>query len=209
MSIGRLVVGLLGPDIPAHLRDDFTLLTTQHMRGQARLLFAGFILSLPMVTYGASPGAGPAIAYGIPLIVLLLSSAGLVTLSKPARDARDPREARRTIGRIWRLCLATAAIGGVWCIASWATAPAETRIYYPAIMSLGALTLGYCLTAVRGIGISVLLVSLAPAAAVLAWSGGAMDIVLAVSMIIAIGFQVTMMVRHQQLLLGLVEARYD
>ena len=37
--------GLGGPGIPAHLRDDFTMLTAHHMIGQARLLFAGFLLS--------------------------------------------------------------------------------------------------------------------------------------------------------------------
>ena len=64
MSWKRICNGLLGPDIPVHLRDDFTLLTARHMRGQARLLFVGFILSLPMVVLGASPGAGPLVAYG-------------------------------------------------------------------------------------------------------------------------------------------------
>lgn len=209
MSLGHLFAGLLGPDIPAHLREDFTLLTARHMRGQARLLFAGFILSLPMVIYGASPGAGPLVAYGLPMLVFVLSAAGLVTLRPASRGAQCSAEARRTIGAVWKLCLATATVGGIWAIASWASAPEDSRTYYPAIMSLGALTLGYCLTAVRGIGLSVLLVTLAPTAVALAWSGAAMDRVLAISMVIAIGFQMTMMIRHRKLLLKLVEERHN
>ncbi|MBO6526234.1 diguanylate cyclase [Erythrobacter sp.] len=209
MSLGRTIVGLLGPDIPAHLREDFTMLTAHHMRGQARLLFAGFILSLPMAVYGASPGAGPLVAYGLPLVIFALCTLGLVVLHDPARYEESNEDARKAIGLVWQLCLATATIGSIWCIASWASAPVETRIYYPAIMSLGALTLGYCLTAARGVGLSVLLVTLGPAAVVLASTGEPMNLVLGISMVLAIGFQVTMMKRHQSLLLNLVEERYN
>ncbi len=208
MTWRRILAGLLGPDIPAHLRADFTVLTAQHMRGQARLLFAGFILSLPMVVYGSSPGAGPLVAYGLPLVIMVLSATGLAVLHDPERHERSSEDARRTIAIVWQLCLATATIGSIWCLASWAGAPDDTRIYYPAIMSLGALTLGYCLTAVRSVGLSVLLVTLGPQAVVLAGTGELMNIVLAVSMMIAVGFQVTMMKRHQSLLLSLVAERF-
>lgn len=201
--------GLGGPGIPAHLRDDFTMLTAHHMIGQARLLFAGFILSLPVVAYGASPGAGPLVAYGLPLVVLALAALGLILLARPIDfDTSTTQDARRVIATVWKLCLLSAAVGSVWCIASWASAPIETRIYYPAIMSLGALMLGYCLTAVRGIGLSVLLVTLGPVAAALASTGQVMDAVLATAVVIAVGFQLLMMRRHHHLLLSLVEERY-
>ena len=86
MTGRRFFAGLLGPDIPAHLRDEFTLLTADHMRGQARLLFIGFILSVPVCIYGASPGAGPVIAYGTPLLVLALDRADA---HPPADEATD------------------------------------------------------------------------------------------------------------------------
>ncbi|HBQ53811.1 MAG TPA: hypothetical protein DD790_04925, partial [Erythrobacter sp.] len=96
----------------------------------------------------------------------------------------------------------------LWCVASWASAPVEVRLYYPAIMSLGALMLSYCLMAVRSVAMSVLLVTLGPVACVLAGTGATMDRVLAVSILIAVGFQMVMMVRHQQLLVSLVEERH-
>ena len=203
-----LLTSLLGPDIPVHLREDFTMLTAEHMQGQARLLFIGFLLSLPMVVYGASPGAGPLVAYGLPLVVFALCVAALIALWRPLDPSAGGEEARRIIDRVWQLCLATAAVGSVWCIASWASAPVEVRLYYPAIMSLGALILGYCLMAVRSVGMSVLVVTLGPVAAVLAQTGERMDQVLAMSILIAMGFQLVMMIRHQRLLVSLVEERY-
>ena len=83
MSWKRICNGLLGPDIPVHLRDDFTLLTARHMRGQARLLFVGFILSLPMVVLGASPGAGPLVAYGLPAAIFVLCALALASVARP------------------------------------------------------------------------------------------------------------------------------
>ena len=103
--------GLGGPGIPAHLRDDFTMLTAHHMIGQARLLFAGFILSLPVVAYGASPGAGPLVAYGLPLVVLALATLGLILLARPIDfDTSTTQDARRAIATVWKLCLLSAAV---------------------------------------------------------------------------------------------------
>ena len=208
MTGRRFFAGLLGPDIPAHLRDEFTLLTADHMRGQARLLFIGFILSLPICIYGASPGAGPVIAYGTPLLVLALSVTALVRIRRPIDDATDVSEARAVIDSVWQICLLTAAVGSIWCIASWASAPVGIRLYYPAIMSLGALITGYCLMAVRSVGMTVLLVTMGPVVVVLLGTGELMDRVLALTILIAAGFQLVMMVRHQGLLLSLVEARH-
>lgn len=191
------------------MRDDFARLTAYQMRDQARLIFSGFIFSLPMVVYGASPGAGVLVAYGLPLAILLISLLALMVLRKPIDwTATSSAEARRTTRRIWQLCVVVSALGSWWCLASWATAPPEIRLYYPAIMSLGALTLGYCLSAVRAVGVSTLLVTLVPAAAALGSTGQPMDGVLAIGMLIAAGFQVVMMGKHRQLLLRLVEERH-
>lgn len=199
---------LLGPSIPARLREDYTLLTAHHMRGQARLLFCGFLLSLPLIILGASPAAGALIAYGIPLCVLLCSVAALLSLRRPLDGPSASANAHVVIERVWQLCLLTAALGSVWAIASWASAPLADRIYYPSIMALGALIMGYCLMAVRSVGMSVLVVTLGPISLVLLVTGNPMDQILALAMLIAMGFQMVMMVRHQQLLLSLVEERH-
>ncbi len=209
MDLLRTCTGLLGPRIPTHLREDFTLLTAEHMHGQARLLLAGFIFSLPMCVYGASAGAGPFIAYGLPALIFVLCVTGLVALRTPPDRDKGGEEARRVISLVWKLSLTASVLGGIWCLGSWATAPAETRVYYPAIMSLGALTVGYCLMAARGLGPTVLLITLVPAAIALTTTGDTMDLVLAISMIIAGAFQITMMKRHQGLLLSLVEERHQ
>lgn len=185
------------------------MLTAEHMYGQARLLLIGFILSLPMCIYGASPGAGPAIVYGLPALIFVLCAAGLMALCNPPSREGGNEEAQRVIGLVWLLSLMTSMLGSIWCLASWATAPEETRVYYPAIMSLGALTVGYCLMAARGVGPSILLITLVPSAAALSTTGETMDLVLAISMVIAGVFQITMMKRHQGLLLNLVEERHQ
>ena len=75
-------------------------------------------------------------------------------------------------------------------------------------MSLGALITGYCLMAVRSVGMTVLLVdTMGPVVVVLLGTGELMDRVLALTILIAAGFQLVMMVRSTGLLLSLVEAR--
>ncbi|MBX7481084.1 GGDEF domain-containing protein [Qipengyuania qiaonensis] len=205
----RILAGLLGPDIPAHLRDDFITLAACHMRGQALLVFAGFILSLPLVVLGASPETAPSIAFGLPVIILILAVTGLIVLRKPLDLAAGVTEARRVIASVWRLCLLIAIIGSIWCLGSWASAPAESKLYYPAIMALGALTLAYCLTAVRSVALTTLLITMVPIAIALASTGEVMNLVLAGSQIIAVGFQVFLINRHQNLLFAMTQQQHE
>lgn len=191
-----------------NVRDDYVLLTARHMRAQSRLMFTGFIASLPLVIFASADGAHPLVRLGIPAVILCLALAGLWVVRNPITEQSDPAIARRTIGQAWKICAATAAIGGLWALLSWQAAPPETKIYYPAIMSLGALTMGYCLTAVRALAVVTLSLALVPTAAALALTGELMNVALAGSMAIAVSFQVVMMKRHQDLLLMLVEERH-
>jgi diguanylate cyclase (GGDEF)-like protein len=204
----RALASLLGPDIPAHLRDDFTMLTACHMRGQARLVFVGFILSLPLVMLGASPQTSFLVAFGLPLTVLVLAVTGLIVLRTPCDLAAGASEAKQVIASVWRLCMLIAAIGSIWCVASWASAPPESKLYYPAIMALGALTLGYCLTAVREVALTTLLVTMTPISIALASTGEVMNLVLAGSQAIAVTFQVFLINRHQNLLFSMTEQQH-
>ena len=197
-----------GPDVPARLRADYTVMTAHHMRGQARLLFCGFLISLPIIVYAASPGVGAPISYGIPLVVLLASTMALYSLRRPIEGPTAGLDAPVVIDRVWMLCLMVAALGSIWAIASWAGSPLATRIYYPSLMALGALIMSYSLTAVRSVGMSVLVVTLGPVTLVLLAFGQTMDRILAVAMLIAMGFQMVMMARHRELLLNLVEERH-
>ena len=156
--------GLLGPDIPAHLREAFVLLTARHMRGQALIMFTGFLLSLPLVGLTATSSTPWVLAYGLPGVIMILCVTALTILRRPFNFEGDPEEARAAIDAIWRLCLAAAFIGSLWCVWSWSVAAPEHKLYFPAIMSLGALTLGYCLTAVRRVAVTTLLITMAPMA---------------------------------------------
>ncbi len=198
----------LEPEIPASVRDDYARLTAFHMRGQVRLIFCGFIAAVPVLLYGASPGAGVLITRGVPAMILVTALVGLVILRRPIDWEAPSLEARRLARRIWQLCVIISALASLWSLASWGSAPPETRLYYPAILTLGALTLGYCLSSVRMVGISTLMVTLVPASLALALSGHRMDLVLAACMLIAACFQIVMMGTHQRLLLGLVEERH-
>jgi diguanylate cyclase (GGDEF)-like protein len=203
----RILSGLLGPAIPAHLREAFVLLTARHMRGQALILFSGFLISLPFVMLAADHETAIVVSYGLPGVVVILCVTALVVLRRRFDFTNGTQDAHRAIGSIWRLCLATAVIGSIWSVASWQAAPPENKIYYPAIMSLGALTLGYCLTAVRRVAVSTLLITMLPMAAALASTGEEMNLILAACQIIAVAFQIFLINRHQQLLLAMVEAQ--
>ena len=107
----------------------------------------------------------------------------------------------------WFACFAVAATGSLWCLLSWNYAPSETRVYYVAIMSIGALTLGYTLTAARIVGVTALLVTLVPISIALLASGDLHASALAVGLLIAVAFQALLIERHQRLLLELVHER--
>lgn len=171
-------------------------------------MFWGFILSIPMVIAGRVPAAPVWIGFGLPVLVTLLSFYGIWTLRKPVGAEASEEDAVRVMRRGWQTCAVVAASGGLWCIGSWWNAAPDVRIYYVVIMAVGALTMGYCLTAVRAIGLSALLLMLLPIAALLFSTGQLMDSMVAIALLIAIGFQVVMMRRHQQLLLELVEERW-
>ncbi len=208
MGDGEKPTGWLEPAMADSVRDDYVVLTARHMRSQAQLMFTGFIASLPLVVYVGSDGAQWPVRLGLPLLILCLSLAGLWVVRPTITEQTAPQAARSMIGRAWTLCALTAAFGGIWALLSWSAAPAETKVYYPAIMSLGALTLGYCLTAVRAVGVTTLLLALVPTGVALALTGDPMNLALVGAMVIAIGFQVVMMKRHQDLLLMLVEERH-
>ncbi len=194
----------LEPALPPHLRDEFTMLSAQHLRGQAGLLFVGFILSLPMVIAARVEAAPAWVGIGLPVLIFAFSLGGLWAIRN---QPRDPQAALALIKRAWATCFAVAATGSLWCLQSWFYASNDTRVYYVAIMSIGALTLGYMLTATRIIGVTALLVTLFPISIALLATGELLAIALAVGLLIAMVFQALLIGRHQRLLIELVVER--
>lgn len=194
----------LEPEIPKQFRGEFTMLAAQHLRGQSRLLFVGFILSLPMVIAARVEAAPHWVGIGLPLVILILSLAGLWAVHEKPRDTH---RALTVMRRAWFACFAVAAMGGLWCLQSWLYAPVETRIYYVAMMSIGALTLGYTLTATRIVGVTAFLVTLVPISIALLATGELLASALAVGLLLAVVFQALLIERHQRLLLELVQER--
>ena len=194
----------LEPELPTHLRDDFVTLAAQHLRGQSRLLFIGFILSLPMVI-AARAGAAPAWVWlGLPALIFALSLIGLWVVHDRPRDADRSMILMR---RAWLVSMGVASAGSLWAVESWGHAPVQTRVYYVAIMSVGALTMGYTLTAARAVGVTALTVSLVPISVALLHSENRLDWILAACLLIGVAFQALLIGRHQRLLLELVQER--
>mgnify|MGYP000421559835 CR=1 FL=1 len=202
----RIMKPFVGVEIPAHLRADFTLLTAQHMREQARLMFCGMLVGLPVIVFISSPQSSDVVSYGLPFAAFAMLVSGLFLLRKPIEQEQDARAASRTVRKV---CVSTATLGSMWCLANWLNASPDMRIYYPAIISLIAMALGFGLTAARGVAFSVLLIFLAPIGVALAGSAEPMNIALATGMAIAVGFQLVLISNHKLLLLHLVEERYS
>ncbi|QYJ06251.1 GGDEF domain-containing protein [Qipengyuania flava] len=183
------------------------LLTARHMRGQALIMFTGFLASLPLVLLATNTNAPLVVSFGLPGVIFILCITGIVVLRHRFDFVDGTRQAQQAIGSIWRLCLATAIMGSLWCVWSWAAAAPQDKLYFPAIMSLGALTLGYCLTAVRRVAVTTLLITMLPIAVALASTGEPMNLILAGCQMIAVAFQIFLINRHQSLLLEMVEAQ--
>lgn len=191
-------------EMPAQLRDEFDMLAADHLRGQARLVFIGFILSLPMVFLVRAPAAPAWVGFGLPLLILAMSLFGLRLLRE---IPLLPDAARRMMRRIWLISLAIASTGSLWALLSWYHSPVDERVYYVAIMIIGALTLGYTLTASRLAGLSTLIVTLLPISMALLTTDLLLEKALAAGLLIAIGAQILLVGRHHRLLLALVEER--
>lgn len=192
------------PELPAHLRDDFTVLAAQHLRGQSRLLFIGFILSLPM-TIAAQPEASPIwVGWGLPLLVLLASALGIWFVRAQPTESEA---ASRLLKRAWMACFFVAATGSLWGVMCWLYAAPEVRVYYTAILSIGGLTMGYTLTATRLIAASAIIVALLPICIAMLTTGRLLDAALATGLLIALSFQILILGRQRRLMLELVNER--
>lgn len=191
-----------------NVRNDYAVLTARHMRSQAQLMFTGFIASLPLAMYASSLHCNWVVTYALPALICVSALIGLWATRRKITEQTPVDAARKMIGNAWKICALVAGLGGLWALMGWRQAPPEIKIYFPAVMSLGALTLGYCLTAVRAVGLSALVLSLGPTTVALILTGDSMNGVLAGAITIAAGFQIVMMKRHQNLLQMLVEERH-
>ncbi|WP_324827203.1 GGDEF domain-containing protein [Qipengyuania zhejiangensis] len=202
-----MIQGFLLPKVPAHVRDDFARLTARHMRGQATLMFTGFIASLPFVILSAPAGAGKFVTYGLPAAVLALCVFGLIFLREHIDQDTPLNEVQRLVAHGWKVSTFIAALGSLWCLTAWFSAPPEQKIYFPATLALGALTMGYCLSAIRAAAIGTLAVTILPISLTLLLAGNRMDMLLAPMLLIAMSFQLVMLGRQQKLLIELVVER--
>ena len=96
----RIMKPFVGVEIPAHLRADFTLLTAQHMREQARLMFCGMLVGLPVIVFISSPQSSDVVSYGLPFAAFAMLVSGLFLLRKPIEQEQDARAASRTVRKV-------------------------------------------------------------------------------------------------------------
>jgi diguanylate cyclase (GGDEF)-like protein len=188
------------PPIPEAILGDFKLLRASRLQSQIPLLYLTLLLTIPTTIYGSSQGAPAWVRLGIPVVMGTACLVRFIAWMKKRKIQLDVQSAARmTFGATW-VSGTLGAICSTWCVASWLTAPAELRIYYPLIMAMGSLATAYCLSTIRGATIINLLIGLLPISLLLLFSGKRMDLAAGTSMVVASAFLLRMIFQqHEQL----------
>lgn len=188
------------PPIPDVILGDFKLLRAARLQSQIPLLYLTLLLTIPTTIYGSSQGAPAWVRLGIPVVMGAACLARFITWMKKRKQTLDVHSAERMVtGATW-VSGSLGVICSIWCVMSFLTAPADLRIYYPMIMSMGSLATAYCLSTIRGATIINLLIGLLPISLLLLFSGNRMDLAAGTSLVVASAFLLRMIFQqHDQL----------
>lgn len=200
-----LVRNFFAPDVPEPIRDEFILMTACQLQKQARLLFAALLLTTPAAWLAASQNASAWTRLGTPVAMALFCLVGIASLSRDLRIADSVRRSRRLIMESTISSSLIAVMCSAWCVYSWLGAPPAERIYYPVIVALGAFSTAYCLSCTRAAAINNIVINVAPMSVLLFTSGYRMDIAVGTCLLIAAGFQLHMIARHQDNIVSLLQ----
>lgn len=188
------------PPIPAEIVDDFAIIRATRVRSQTPLLFLTLFLTTPAAIYAASPGAWLIVQVGLPVIMGAACLLGFADLMRTRNVRISPRRARRMVSEAIWVSGSLAVVCSAWCTFSWLGAPAETRIYYPMIVSMGSLATAYCLSTMRAATIVNLGIGLIPMSVLLLTSGSRLDLAAGVALFVATALLLRMIFQqHDQL----------
>lgn len=197
----------LFPPLPEAIRDEFLLMTAAQLQVQSRLLFLALFLTVPTAAYAYSAGASWFVRFGLPAIMGSACLAGFLSLTRDLRISTSVRRASKLVRESTWVSSMLAVVCSSWCVVSWLGAPAETKIYYPLILSMGALATAYCLSSVRSAALLNLAIDMLPISALLLFSGNRLDLAAGVSMAVATFFLLRMIVLRHADLVSLLELK--
>mgnify|MGYP000221094022 CR=1 FL=1 len=185
--------------VPDEIQDDFNILRARRLVKQTKLLFVALLITIPAVMYGGSPDAPYWARVILPAIIGIFLLLGLLNILGVKPDKIDAVWAKKFIfDTIWSTPV-TATLCSTWCVMSWWYAAPEIRTYYPLILSMGSLATAYCLTSIRAAAILNMVIGIVPIAALMLFTGNRMDMVAALSLLVAAAFLLRMIVdQHTQ-----------
>lgn len=188
------------PPVPDVIEDDFKLLRAARLQSQIPLLYLTLFLTIPTTIYGSSEGAPSIVRLGLPLVMGVACLFRFFSWMKKRNMAVDVATAGRMISAATWVSSTLAVLCSAWCVVSWWSAPAETRIYYPMIMAMGSLATVYCLSTIRAATIINLAIGLLPISLLLLFTGNRMDLAAGTSLTVASAFLLRMIFQqHGQL----------
>jgi len=188
------------PPIPDAILDDFKLLRAARLQSQIPLLYLTLFLTIPTTIYGSSEGAPSIVRLGMPLVMGAACLLRFFAWMKKRKMAVDVAMAGRMISAATWVSSVLATLCSAWCVVSWWSAPAETRIYYPMIMAMGSLATVYCLSTIRAATVINLAIGVVPISLLLLFTGNRMDLAAGTSLAVASAFLLRMIFQqHVQL----------
>ncbi len=186
----------LWPRVPDVVRDELTLVRYHSLRAQVPPLYLMLALLITATVYGSPIPEGSLIAWGLPIIILVWIVIRLSIWYRQRAEVVTQARARRMI---WSMTFSSSTVGAmisIWCVSQWLRSAPDVALYYPIMLSLGALSTAYCVSNIRFATMLVLSFCLGPISFLMMFAGSALDAAAGASILTACLFLMRLI--HQQ-----------
>jgi diguanylate cyclase len=149
------------------------------------MLYVMLILLVAVAFFGTPIPANPIIAFGMPLAIMSVITARIIIWHRRRHQAVTPASARRMIHMMTLSSCAVGLLASAWGVHSWSIAPHDVALYYPLLLSMGALSSAFCVSHVRSETVANLIICLFPISVALIISGQGLDWAAGASIMVA------------------------
>lgn len=169
------------PPVPDAVRDALTIVQFDRMRSHIPLLYVTLSLNLCAAVLAGTPDSPAWVRTGIPLVVLTLSLARIRVWMKRRERDYTADEAAVMLRKAAVPFVLNGGLCSLWCVYIWFTDTTDFRLYAPIFIIMGSFATTYCLSSSRGYGMLNQLITIAPIAGLLVFSGEVLPMAMGIS----------------------------
>lgn len=197
------------PAVPADVRDDLALLRYTNLRWQIPLLYMTTTSVVIVASAAADPAASYWVRYILPGLIVVACLSRYLWWKLNGIDNPAPDEARRKIIQTAIFASLICGLASIWTVTSWYQSIPGQRIYYPIFMVIGSLAAAFCMSSVRFVTSTLLLVGIGPSLIALVLHGNSMDRLAAGIIMLGALFLARMIQQHHDQLVNLLRLQRE